>query len=285
MTGDSHGRIAADLIARLDTVLCDYAERIITDHPDDPEALQRATGVGSSILIVLAEVRRFYADRQYPPGPCLRPGCGHPAAWHRHDETTGVGPTDPAALHRCLGYDPTGQAPDGAVCACPDMVREPDPKPADWIGKWPPVCESCGHRHTPGERCADHVWTDGCGYQAGRYCGREDLLPDNVPPCGVVGHLGCTWQQCAELYTTRPEVPLTVRALDYPPQTWFRHHRPPTAIWWGFTDPAEPPRHRLGQPCTITGEAGRMMAVQFPDGDRIHFPVQRKIRLDTTGER
>lgn len=289
MTGGSHGRMAAGLTGRLDTLLCDYAERLTADHaPDDPEAVQRAIGVGSAIPLVIAEVLRFFADQQHPPGPCLRPRCGHPPSWHRLDDASDAGPSDPAALYRCVGYDPTAPGPPpapGTGCGCPDMVREPDPRPDDWTGRWPPICGACGHAHTPGERCADHPWTDECRYRAGRYCGREHLIPDNVPPCGVVGHVGCTWQQCAERYTTRPEVPLTVRALDFPPRTWCGHDRPSQAIWWGFTDPMEQPRHRLGQPCTIARPAGDHLVVIFNnDGEHIRFMVQRKIRLDTTGE-
>lgn len=54
---------------------------------------------------------------------CARPGCGHPASWHRLDSSTNVAPTDPTAEFRCLGYDPTGKGrPTVCVAACPDFM-------------------------------------------------------------------------------------------------------------------------------------------------------------------
>lgn len=168
-------RLAVDLSQRLDLVLCDLAERLAVSN--NGLTVDRAVGVASSIPVVIAEVRRFFADQVNPPGPCQRPGCGHPADWHRLDDAQNVGPTEPAALFRCLGYDVRAPGPPHRRCDCPDHVRQPDPVPPGWFGRWPSACGACGHRHTPGERCADHVWQDSCPYDAGRYCRRPELAP------------------------------------------------------------------------------------------------------------
>lgn len=189
-------RLAVDLCERLDRLLSDYAEALA--GAKHGLTVERGVGVAISIPVVLAEVRRFFADQVNPPGPCLRPGCGHPADWHRLDDAQNVGPGDPGALFRCLGYDVHAPGKPERRCDCPDYVRQPDVRPDGYVGRWPPVCQACGHRHTPGERCADHVWTDACPYNAGTYCGRPELLPGNVPPCGIVAHVGCTWNACVE---------------------------------------------------------------------------------------
>lgn len=168
-------------------------EKQIQDAFDDLEDGQDA------YRAVVGTVRRYFADQIQPSGPCIRPRCGHPADWHRIDDAANLGPTDPGVLFRCIGYDPTQPGPPpkpGEGCGCEDMVRPPDPRPDAYLGAWPPVCGLCGHVHTSGERCADHTWRDECPTRAGRYCGREDLIPDNVPACGIVGHVGCTWQVC-----------------------------------------------------------------------------------------
>jgi hypothetical protein len=170
-------RMSADLVARLADVLGDLADA----QAEKPGELPRGTETGLAIGVVRTEVRRFFADQISPPGPCGRPGCGHPADWHRLDDAQNVGPSDPGALFRCLGYDPGQDGPPQRICWCPDMVRMPDPRPHGWTGKWPPVCDVCGHRHTPGERCADHVWKDACAYDADRYCGRPQLAPRETP--------------------------------------------------------------------------------------------------------
>lgn len=57
--------------------------------------------------------------------PCLR--CGHPALWHRLDDSQGLSPMDPKARFRCLGYDPSqdGTYPEGGrACGCPDFARK-----------------------------------------------------------------------------------------------------------------------------------------------------------------
>lgn len=47
--------------------------------------------------------------------------CGHPASWHRHDDSDNVPPTDPSCKFRCIGYDcEVGGAPPKNPCKCPD---------------------------------------------------------------------------------------------------------------------------------------------------------------------
>jgi len=54
---------------------------------------------------------------------CARPGCNHPADWHRLDDSTNVSPDDPAAEFRCIGYDCTTDGPIGSCAAeCPDYA-------------------------------------------------------------------------------------------------------------------------------------------------------------------
>ncbi len=88
------------------------------------------------------------------------------------------------------------------------------PRPAGHLGKWPPACGTCGHRHPPGVRCAGHPWSDDCPYDAGPNC--PDLVPvddgdaaaagefevdprDQRPPVDVVTHVAvchaCTADQ------------------------------------------------------------------------------------------
>jgi hypothetical protein len=50
--------------------------------------------------------------------PCTR--CGHPPDWHRLDSDLMVGPEDPEAKFRCLGYDCEVSGPKGEGCDCPD---------------------------------------------------------------------------------------------------------------------------------------------------------------------
>lgn len=54
---------------------------------------------------------------------CAR--CGHPADWHRLDDSRNVPPTDPNAMFRCIGYDCTRPGPPKALCdvGCPDYTR------------------------------------------------------------------------------------------------------------------------------------------------------------------
>lgn len=62
--------------------------------------------------------------------PCER--CGHPPSWHRLDDSLNIGPDDPEAKFRCIGYDCEVSGPvvvDG--CDCPDFVGEPDPEFVD----------------------------------------------------------------------------------------------------------------------------------------------------------
>lgn len=49
--------------------------------------------------------------------------CGHTGHLHRLDDAQNVGPGDPEALFRCLGYDPALPGPPIRTCFCPDMVR------------------------------------------------------------------------------------------------------------------------------------------------------------------
>lgn len=62
-------------------------------------------------------------DAQLPN--CTRSGCGHPADWHRLDDSKGLGPGDPGAEFRCVGYDCTAPGPIGSCAvACPDYASE-----------------------------------------------------------------------------------------------------------------------------------------------------------------
>ena len=54
---------------------------------------------------------------------CLRPGCGHSSDWHRLDDASNKGPSDPGAEFRCLGFDPGTVGSPVRRCDCPDMVR------------------------------------------------------------------------------------------------------------------------------------------------------------------
>lgn len=57
-----------------------------------------------------------------PPLPdCAR--CGDPADWHRLDSAQNVGPCDPRARFRCVGYDceSDGPIPEDR-CTCPDYI-------------------------------------------------------------------------------------------------------------------------------------------------------------------
>lgn len=59
---------------------------------------------------------------------CARPGCGHPADWHRHDDADDTPPTDPDCPFRCLGYDVErdGYPSGGRACDCPDFLEGRD---------------------------------------------------------------------------------------------------------------------------------------------------------------
>lgn len=60
------------------------------------------------------------ASSEFPGlGRCAR--CGHDADHHRLDDAQNVGPTDPAALFRCLG----GSSFGGCSQGCPDYVADP----------------------------------------------------------------------------------------------------------------------------------------------------------------
>lgn len=53
---------------------------------------------------------------------CAR--CGHSSDWHRLDDSLNVGPGDPGAMFRCIGYDcttPGSPPPPGETCTCPDF--------------------------------------------------------------------------------------------------------------------------------------------------------------------
>lgn len=58
-----------------------------------------------------------------PLPPCAR--CGHPADWHRLDDSLNVSPTDPAAEFRCIGHDCTAPGPlTPCDVACPDYEED-----------------------------------------------------------------------------------------------------------------------------------------------------------------
>lgn len=56
----------------------------------------------------------------YRLGNCER--CDHSPDWHRLDDAQNVGPTDPEAKFRCLGYDCEKDGPHVGGCDCPDYV-------------------------------------------------------------------------------------------------------------------------------------------------------------------
>lgn len=98
---------------------------------------------------------------------CAR--CGHPADWHRHDDSDNTPPTSPSCKFRCLGYDcmaPGFPDPDprfeyGRACDCPDF-EEPSS-----------YCHAIGVRglcDLPTEHRGLH--DNGDGYQWGN---RDDL--------------------------------------------------------------------------------------------------------------
>lgn len=48
--------------------------------------------------------------------------CGHPASWHRLDDSTDEDPTDPDAQFRCIGYDCMAPGRPKDPCGCPDFL-------------------------------------------------------------------------------------------------------------------------------------------------------------------
>lgn len=98
--------------------------------------------------------------------------------------------------HQCpaCGIERTDyEGPDLHLPTCPNCGSDADPVPArslpppaerpdGYRGKWPPVCERCGHRHA-GAPCASHVWDDPCPYDAGADCDGVGLRP--LPPLPV----------------------------------------------------------------------------------------------------
>jgi hypothetical protein len=97
---------------------------------------------------------------------CARPRCGHPADWHRLDDSTGVAPTDPGAAFRCIGYDCTTDGPPReCAAACPDYVElapEVATRLADALKAGNPIicyarcwpCQFGSHDTSP------HTWMD-----------------------------------------------------------------------------------------------------------------------------
>lgn len=52
--------------------------------------------------------------------------CGHPADWHRADDSQNIPATSPDLKFRCIGYDCEAPGPpvrDG--CDCPDFAERP----------------------------------------------------------------------------------------------------------------------------------------------------------------
>lgn len=66
------------------------------------------------------EPRQKWSEGKYRVD-CLR--CDHSSDWHRLDDATNFGPTDPGAQFRCLGFDPSQPGSPERRCDCPDMVR------------------------------------------------------------------------------------------------------------------------------------------------------------------
>lgn len=64
-----------------------------------------------------------------------------------------------------------GETATPLPCGWPHPLNSPPPaeRPPGYLGKWPPVCGVCGHRHA-GLPCADHTWRDSCPYDAGADC-------------------------------------------------------------------------------------------------------------------
>jgi hypothetical protein len=55
---------------------------------------------------------------------CVR--CDHSSDWHRLDDALNIGPTDPRAQFRCLGFDPSAGGSPERRCDCPDMAISAD---------------------------------------------------------------------------------------------------------------------------------------------------------------
>jgi hypothetical protein len=69
----------------------------------------------------------------------------------------------------CDAYALCGRHITHPVHAGTTMVLPQPPAPPGYLGKWPPVCPRCGHRHAV-PPCADHPWHDICPYDAGAEC-------------------------------------------------------------------------------------------------------------------
>lgn len=90
-----------------------FARRINQDPLTLPAASNVALPAGSH-------------SRPERSGPlCARPGCGHPADWHRIDGAASVSPVDPKAQFCCIGYDCAADGPIGSCAVeCPNYQRE-----------------------------------------------------------------------------------------------------------------------------------------------------------------
>jgi hypothetical protein len=89
-------------------------------------ARQALHDVRAAAAADLAELKRLREEK------CQL--CGHLGDWHRLDDAQGLGPGDPGAKFRCLGYDCTrdgtlseARARTGIAeppfCWCPNMMR------------------------------------------------------------------------------------------------------------------------------------------------------------------
>lgn len=79
-----------------------------------------------------------------PLPPCDR--CGHPADWHRLDDSLNLDPTDPATPFRCIGYDcmAPGKPLEGCTSRCPDYVL-----PARLVHDWVEQAHIAAHLEPP----------------------------------------------------------------------------------------------------------------------------------------
>ena len=59
-----------------------------------------------------------------PLPACQR--CGHPADWHRLDDSLNLDPTDPETPFRCIGYDcmAPGKPSEGCTSRCPNYQAD-----------------------------------------------------------------------------------------------------------------------------------------------------------------
>jgi hypothetical protein len=117
------------------------------------------------------------------------------------------------AMPETCSYFPVGLAPPPAA------------RPPGYVGRWPPCCPRCGHRHA-GLPCASHVWDDPCALDAGADCPRrypDRPVRDYVPvrllrrsPAEVADYLASKSAELARLIPDPAERSAVVRLAAEP---------------------------------------------------------------------